>query len=96
MTPNFICRPVMAFDENPDGSPACIEECSLDNAQWIGVYRENPDHEKTGEVPSVWVFDVEIARFNAPEQAVQVAEGLCELLNAQEALHNPKLHVFFR
>lgn len=93
MNPNFICYPVCAKDENPDGSPACIEECQLADAQWVGVYRQD------GEADTNWVFDVEIAQFTTREQAVQVAEGLCELLNGldpQEVLHNPKLHVFFR
>lgn len=93
MNPNFICYPVRASDQNPDGSPACIEECPLADAQWIGVYRQD------SEAGTDWVFDVEIAQFTTPELALQVAEGLCELLNAltpQDALHNPKLHVFFR
>lgn len=95
---NFITRPVKAYDENDDGTPACVEECPLHEAQWIGIYRENLDHETTDAKPSDWVFDVDISGHGRREAAVEIAEGLCELLNAitpAEALNNPKLHVFF-
>lgn len=44
-TPEFFCRPARAESENDDGTPSSINECPLPDAQWIGIYRTNPDHE---------------------------------------------------
>lgn len=96
MSPKFFCYPVRAGETNPDGSPALINECALFEAEWIGVYRTNPDHETNGQMPSEWILDLPVNGF--PDYTLRVAEGLCELLNAvtpADALHNPKLHVFF-
>ena len=93
----FSCRPVRSFNENPDGSPALINECPLAEAQWIGIYRHNLDHEVTDENPSNWVFDIPVDAAN-PERAMKIAQGLVELLNGitpAEAVNNPNLHIFF-
>ena len=94
--PEFSCRPVRAYTQNPDGTPSTINECPLEEAQWIGVYRTNPDHETTGKMPSEWILDLPVD--DHPGYTLKVAEGLCELLNGTppaEALHNPKLHILF-
>lgn len=100
MNPNFICRPTRAFSENDDGTPAEVNECDLAEAQWVSVYRSNPDHATTDKMPSEWVLDLDAGRCQASrEHTNRVAQGLCELLNEippVDALHNPKLHVFFR
>lgn len=97
--PEFFCRPVRAFAENDDGTPAEVNECDLAEAQWVSVYRTNPDHATTDKLPSEWVLDLDAGRsWLSREQTLRVAQGLCELLNGitpVEALHNPKLHVFF-
>lgn len=93
----FSCCPVRASEINPDGSPALIDECPLAEAQWIGVYRHNPDHEDTGRMPTEWLFDIPVEA-HAPDYALKIGHGLVELLNgisAQDALHNPNLHIFF-
>lgn len=93
----FSCHPVRASEENPDGSPALIEECPLEEAQWIGIYRHNPNHEDTGENPSDWVFDIPVEPADH-DRALKIAHGLIELLNGitpSDALHNPNLHIFF-
>lgn len=98
----FVCRPVCAYSENPDGTPACIEECELADAQWIGVYRRNNLDENPTAQPSDWMFDIALDPNNdmaSREKTLSMAQGLCELLNGitpQEALHNPKLHIFFK
>lgn len=94
---SFFCRPVRASEANPDGSPACINECPLSEAQWVGIYRHNLDHEVTDENPYDWVFDIPVETADH-ERALKIGQGLVELLNgisAQDALHNPNLHVFF-
>ena len=94
--PEFFCRPVKAYAENPDGSPAEVNECDLAEAQWVGVYRTNPDHETTDKDPTEWVLDLPID--GNRDYVLRLAEGLCELLNGitpAEALHNPNLHIFF-
>ena len=96
MNPEFFHCPVTAYNQNPDGTPSTIDECPLEDAQWIGIYRTNPDHETTDKMPSEWILDLPIE--NDPSYTLKVAEGLCELLNGLtpvEALHNPKLHIFF-
>lgn len=93
----FSCRPVHAFKVNPDGSPALINECPLEEAQWIGVYRHNLDHAVTDENPSDWVFDIPVEPGDH-ERAMKIANGLVELLNgisAQDLPYAPNLHVFF-
>jgi len=93
----FFCYPVRAETTNDDGTPSSITECPLADAQWVGIYRRNDDHEGTGKMPSEWILDLPIE--NDPLYTLKVAEGLCELLNGitpVEALHNPKLHVFFK
>lgn len=93
----FSCRPVRASKVNPDGSPALINECSLDEAQWIGVYRTNSNHETTGENPSDWIFDLPVETADH-ERAMKIGQGLVELLNRvtpAEAMNNPNFHVFF-
>lgn len=95
---NFIARPVKAYEENDDGTPAEINECPLHEAEWIAIYRENLNHETTDELPSEWVLDLDVPTPLSAENVLRIAEGLCELLNAitpAEALNNPKLHVFF-
>lgn len=94
---HFFCRPVRASEVNPDGSPALINECPLEEAQWIGVYRHNPDHEDTGRMPTEWVFDIPVEPADH-ERAMKIGHGLVELLNSitpVEAVNNPKLHIFF-
>lgn len=96
MNPEFFHRPVRAHTQNPDGTPSTINECPLEEAQWVGIYRTNPDHETTDKMPSEWILDLPIE--NDLRYTLKVAEGLCELLNGitpVEALHNPKLHIFF-
>ena len=93
----FSCRPVRSFNENPDGSPATINECPLAEAQWIGIYRHNDNHEATDKNPSDWVFDIPVDAAN-PERAMKIGQGLVELLNgitSAEALYIPNLHSFF-
>ena len=93
MNPEFFYRPVRAYTQNPDGTPSTIDECPLEDAQWVGVYRTNPD---PGKMPSEWILDLPVD--GDPLYTLKVAEGLCELLNGLtpvEALHNPKLHIFF-
>ena len=88
----FFCYPTKPDAENPDGSPACIEECPLAEAEWISVYRRGPEPDDVE-----WQFDLTVTPFDAPEQ-LAIAQGLCSLLNAvttQEALYNPTLHIFF-
>lgn len=89
----FFFRPVRASEENPDGTPALIDECPLDEAQWIGIYR----HEVTGENPSDWVFDIPVEPADH-DRALKIAQGLVDLLNGitpAEATNNPNLHIFF-
>ena len=52
MNPEFFHRPVRAYTQNPDGTPSTINECPLEEAQWVGIYRTNPDHETTDKMPS--------------------------------------------
>lgn len=95
-TPEFSCHPVRAYTQNPDGTPSTINECPLEDARWIGIYRTDPDHETTDKLPSEWILDLPIE--GDPRYTLKVAEGLCELLNGvtpAEALHNPKLHILF-
>lgn len=97
MTPEFFCYPVRAETTNDDGTPSSITECPLADAQWVGIYRHNDDHEGTDKMPSEWILDLSVD--GDPAYTLKVAEGLCELLNGitpVEALHNPKLHVFFK
>lgn len=96
MNPEFFHCPVRAYTQNPDGTPSTINECPLEEAQWVGIYRTNPDHETTDKMPSEWILDLPVE--GDPLPTLKVAEGLCELLNGitpVEALHNPKLHIFF-
>lgn len=89
----FFFRPVRASEENPDGSPALIEECPLEEAQWIGIYR----HEDTDKMPSEWIFDIPVEPADH-DRALNIAQGLVDLLNGitpSDALHNPVLHIFF-
>lgn len=93
----FFFRPVRASEENPDGTPALIEECPLEEAQWIGIYRHNPDHEVTDKMPSEWIFDIPVEPADH-DRALKIAQGLVDLLNGitpSDALHNPVLHIFF-
>lgn len=93
----FFFRPVRASEENPDGTPALIEECPLEEAQWIGIYRHNPDHEDTDKMPSDWVFDIPVEPADH-DRALKIAQGLVELLNSitpAEATNNPNFHGFF-
>lgn len=93
----FFFRPVRASEENPDGTPALINECPLAEAQWIGIYRHNPDHEVTDKMPSDWVFDIPVEPADH-DRALKIANGLVELLNSitpAEATNNPNLHIFF-
>jgi hypothetical protein len=94
---SFSCCPVKASETNPDGTPALINECPLDEARWIGIYRHNPDHEDTDKMPSDWVFDIPVEPADH-DRALKIAQGLVDLLNgisAQDALHNPNFHVYF-
>ena len=96
MNPEFSCIPVKAYTQNPDGSPAEVNECPLAEAQWVGIYRTNPDHEISGKMPFEWILDLPANDF--PDYTLKIAEGLCELLNGippAEALHNPALRIFF-
>lgn len=97
--PEFFCRPVRAYNENPDGTPAEVNECDLAEAQWISVYRTNPDHATTDKMPTEWVLDLDAGHCQASrEQTLLVAQGLVDLLNGitpSDALHNPVLHIFF-
>lgn len=97
--PEFFCHPTRAFAENDDGTPAEVNECDLAEAQWVSVYRTNPDHATTDKMPSEWVLDLDAGHsWLSREQTLRVAKGLVELLKGitpVEALHNPKLHVFF-
>jgi len=93
----FFFRPVRASEENPDGTPALINECPLDEAQWIGIYRHNPDHEVTDKMPSEWIFDIPVEPADH-DRALKIAQGLVELLNSitpAEATNNPNFHGFF-
>ena len=93
----FACHPVKAYTTNPDGTPSTINECPLSEAQWIGIYRHNPDHETTENMPSDWVFDIPVEPSDH-DRALKIAQGLVELLNGvtpAEALYNPNLHIFF-
>lgn len=93
----FSCRPVSAAALNPDGTPALINECPLSEAQWIGIYRYNQDHEDTDKMPSDWVFDIPVEPADH-DRALNIAQGLVDLLNGitpSDALHNPVLHIFF-
>ena len=60
MNPEFFHRPVRAYTQNPDGTPSTIDECPLEEARWIGVYRTNPDHEDTDKMPSEWILDLPV------------------------------------
>ena len=96
MNPEFFHRPVRAYTQNPNGTPSTINECPLEEAQWGGICRSNRAHETTDKMPSEWILDLPIE--GDPLPTLKVAEGLCELLNGitpVEALHNPKLHIFF-
>lgn len=88
----FFCYPVRAETTNDDGSPATINQCELDYADAIGVYRCNPE-----EIASTnWLFDITVVG-DGPYQ-LKIAQGLCDLLNGvtpREALRNPNLHIFF-
>lgn len=92
----FFCYPVRAYSENPDGSPAGIEECELADAQWIGVYRRGPEPDDVNHVIGIDTGFNTVLSYK--ELVLKQAEGICDLLNAitpQEALYNPKLQVFF-
>ena len=93
----FSCCPVRASEVNPDGSPALIDECPLEDAQWIGVYRHNLDHEGRDKMPSDWVFDIPVETADH-ERAMKIGLGLVELLNgisAQDLPSAPNRHIFF-
>lgn len=100
-TPEFFCRPVRAESENDDGTPYSINECPLPYAQWIGIYRTNPDHETTGKMPSEWMFDIVLDPNDDPayrEKILSMARGVCDMLSvtSPESLEfNPDLQVFF-
>ncbi len=97
----FFCYPVRAESENDDGTPSSINECPLPYAQWIGIYRTNPDHETTGKMPSEWMFDIVLDPNDDQayrEKILNMARRVCGMLSviSPESLEfNPDLQVFF-